>query len=253
MLVRCDPEGTVRLRVERRPEGYRVELPGWMRFELAPSGELRSSERLAPLDDATAEATYEHYVAPLGEQLRGRLVLHASGVIIGGRCVAFLGISGAGKSTLAALLAERGHGVLGDDWIALDFSVEGQVTALPSSERIVRLRPGSLAAVRGPTRPDLLDDRGALELPTIDPAPLTRLFVLAEAESLRLEPLTKRDAVLAVASRLHRIDPTDGTLLRRELEQLDVLASLVPAMKLVYPRSFEHAPSLLDAIEGALA
>lgn len=241
------------MRVERRPEGYRVELPDWMRFELAPSGELRSSERLALLDDATAEATYEHYVAPLGEQLRGRLVLHASGVVIAGRCVAFLGISGAGKSTLAALLAERGHGVLGDDWIALDFSVEGHVTALPSTERVVRLRPGSLAAVRASTRPDLLDDRGALELPTIEAAPLTRVFVLAESASISLEPMSKRDAVLAVAGRLHRIDPTDVALLRRELEQLDALASRVEVTTLRYPRSFEQTAALLDAIEGALA
>jgi hypothetical protein len=51
--------------------------------------------------------------------LRGCLLLHASAVVVGTACVAFLGNSGAGKSTLAALLAARGHRIAADDTCVL--------------------------------------------------------------------------------------------------------------------------------------
>jgi len=53
---------------------------------------------------------------------RGRLVLHGSSVSIGGEAVAILGSSGSGKSTIAAALHSRGHEVLSDDIISIEFN-----------------------------------------------------------------------------------------------------------------------------------
>jgi hypothetical protein len=46
---------------------------------------------------------------------RGRLCLHASSALVGGRSIAFAGAAGAGKSTLAAALALTGSPVLSED------------------------------------------------------------------------------------------------------------------------------------------
>lgn len=51
---------------------------------------------------------------------RGRIVLHASSVLINGQAVAFVGNKGFGKSTLAAAMYRLGYAVLGDDVAAIE-------------------------------------------------------------------------------------------------------------------------------------
>ena len=50
---------------------------------------------------------------------RGVLCLHASAVVVNGRCAVFCGAPGAGKSTLAAAMSARGHQLLTDDVLAV--------------------------------------------------------------------------------------------------------------------------------------
>ena len=52
--------------------------------------------------------------------LRGSTVLHASGVELGGRALAFVGPSGQGKTTLATLVALHGARLLTDDVLTVD-------------------------------------------------------------------------------------------------------------------------------------
>lgn len=66
----------------------------------------------------------------------GRLVLHASCVLICDRAVAFTGPSGAGKSTIAAGFLGRGSTVLADDIGVLEVSSSGSVTIWPSYPRM---------------------------------------------------------------------------------------------------------------------
>ncbi len=73
-------------------------------------------------------------------QLRGSLVLHASGVELGDTVIAFLGHSGMGKSTLAALMCTAGARVVTDDVLPI---LPGPVpTVLPGATEL-RLRPGA--------------------------------------------------------------------------------------------------------------
>ena len=55
---------------------------------------------------------------------RGKLVLHASAVVLGDRAVAIMGPAGCGKSTTAAALALRGWPVLNEDVCALEMQEE---------------------------------------------------------------------------------------------------------------------------------
>lgn len=59
---------------------------------------------------------------------RGLLVLHGSCMAIQDRAVGFLGPSGAGKSSMAAGLHQRGHDVLSEDIVAIDYSNGKPVT-----------------------------------------------------------------------------------------------------------------------------
>jgi hypothetical protein len=65
-------------------------------------------------------------VVPFAAALQGRVMLHASAVLVDDGVHAFIGPSGAGKSTLAETLGERGLTVLSDD-LLLCLPVESAV------------------------------------------------------------------------------------------------------------------------------
>ena len=71
---------------------------------------------------STLQDTLAYFLGPvlgLLLRLRGTVCLHASAVSIKERGVVFVGPEGTGKSTTAAGFAQRGHGVLSDDIVAL--------------------------------------------------------------------------------------------------------------------------------------
>lgn len=67
---------------------------------------------------------------------RGYLIFHGTAVNINGNGVAFLGDCGMGKSTIAAALVIRGHGLLTDDVLVIDFDKNNNTLVLPSFPRI---------------------------------------------------------------------------------------------------------------------
>jgi hypothetical protein len=67
---------------------------------------------------------------------RGLLPLHANGVEIEGKAVAFMGPSGAGKSTLAAWFHDHGYRVIGDDVCVVRVGGDGRAFALPGLTRL---------------------------------------------------------------------------------------------------------------------
>lgn len=109
-------------------------------------------------------------------QRRGGGVLHAAGVIVGGRAFLLVGPSGAGKTTWARSAAEAGLPVLSDDCVLIDMTDDGPV-ALGSPFRAKDF-PGP-----GPGRWPV----AALLIPSWgeDPAlgPVTRLMLEARVAS----------------------------------------------------------------------
>lgn len=67
---------------------------------------------------------------------RGMLPLHANGVEVGGKAVAFMGETGAGKSTLAAWLHDRGFSLITDDVCVISFDEAGRPLAAPGLPRL---------------------------------------------------------------------------------------------------------------------
>ncbi len=113
------------------PAGYLLHAPGVGRILIAPDG----GELLCDPEPGAAQwaTLIPAQALPLAATLRGLEVLHASGVVLGGRAVLFAGAPGAGKSSLAAALLYRGAALLSDDTVAL------------------RLRRGALLAHPGAT------------------------------------------------------------------------------------------------------
>ena len=113
-----------------RPAGYLLHAPGVGRILVAPDG----GELLCDPEPESAEWTtlIPAQALPLAATLRGLEVLHASGVVVGGRAVLFAGAPGAGKSSLAAALLHRGAALLSDDTVALE-SRDGALIAHPGA------------------------------------------------------------------------------------------------------------------------
>ncbi len=84
---------------------------------------------------------------------RGRIVLHASAVQVGGSAVLFCGKSGAGKSTIAAVLNKRGYALVTDDVCCIDFDTEGRPVVL-SDGRMLKLWLDAVTGI------DLRDRKG---------------------------------------------------------------------------------------------
>ncbi|MFM5949976.1 MAG: hypothetical protein ACKOPM_12255 [Novosphingobium sp.] len=104
-----------------RQLGERIALtiPDAGRFLLAGPGRLE----VAPKPGVDPEVLAAFLVAsglPMLLWQRGGMLLHASGIELGGKAIAIAGPSGVGKSTLAGALLERGGRLIGDDtlWLA---------------------------------------------------------------------------------------------------------------------------------------
>ena len=112
------------------PAGYLLHAPGVGRILVAPDG----SELLCDPEPGSAEwaTLIPAQALPLAATLRGLEVLHASGVVVGGRAVLFAGAPGAGKSSLAAALLHRGAALLSDDTVALELR-DGALIAHPGA------------------------------------------------------------------------------------------------------------------------
>ena len=144
LVERRYPDGRPMMVVERDDRGYHVWAPRFGRHVVdADGGRVRSAlPRVSPW---RWERLLFAQVLPLVAALRGRELLHASAVSLGGGAIAFVGLSGAGKSSVAAHLVARGASLVTDDVLAM--SIESQtadVLAYPGT-MLTGLDPRELA------------------------------------------------------------------------------------------------------------
>ena len=183
-----EPEVTTPV-IQARPDTFLFSLPGVGRF-LVLKGQEVVWQTEAGVPEEVMSLHLSH--AALGALLyqRGLLPLHASGVIVDGGCVSFLGGPAAGKSTLAAALWQRGYQVLCDDICAVTFT-EGIATVQPGIRQLQLWQDAAQAlglntASAPRTHPEGarygFTDDGSL---SAHPFSLRRLYVLREA---RVEP-----------------------------------------------------------------
>lgn len=158
--------------------------------------------------------------------LVGGLPLHAAGVALGGRGVAFFGPSGAGKSTLAATSPEP-----------------------PLSDELVAIAPGRpFTLVRSGFWGEAMRSAGAT------PAPLALLVELAKGAAFRVEAL--RPAVAAGRLLASVPVPHVQDLWQRALEVAGELVARVPVVRMEWaPEAppWQALARLLDELSGSPA
>lgn len=152
-------------------------------------------------DERTVRLCLLGPIAALLLHQRGRLILHASAVAVGGNAIAFMGGQGWGKSTIAAAFHVRGHGTLADDVTALQLD-SGRPMALPAFPQI-KLWPNSIVALGDVpetlpiVHPDFAKRAFRVTSGFADaPLPLKRIYVLASGPRVEIESLSPQEALV---------------------------------------------------------
>ena len=160
---------------------------------------------------------------------RGLIPLHASSIGVAGSGIAFSAASGGGKSSLAALFAQRGYQVNGDDVAVPELAPTNEVLLRAGASRI-RLMPDALEALGKSSKLELRNGRigrkfeMAIQRREAERLlPLDRIYFLEFDEAAgsmpHIEPMGKYAAFVAMRSNVYR--PSLIGSLRKEREFLE--------------------------------
>lgn len=191
---------------------------------------------------------------------RDLLVLHASAVRIGRGAVAFIGHKGQGKSTMAAAMHARGHALVSDDVVAVDWRGNGGPHVLPGFPQF-KMWPEAVAGVFGEDpelHPEMWPNalkrtRAANDGFETAPVALTSIYLLDRASSLSIESLSPRNAFMECIRYAHMVRHFDGPEgMALLLPQFERLALEVPVRRLRRRTTFDGLKETVLAVERDL-
>ncbi|MEI2619587.1 MAG: hypothetical protein V9G09_02470 [Candidatus Nanopelagicales bacterium] len=189
---------------------------------------------------------------------RGLLVLHASGVVIHDRVVGFIGAKGCGKSTTAAILHQRGHALVSDELLVVDFDSQDRPLIMPGPSQI-RLwsdalvytgrDPDSTARVRSGI--DKFNVNALIVAPKA--LPLGSLYLLDAEGAFCIEPVFSGDRFLSIIPHLYvsRFGTPffQSTNPAYSFKQLNLLLKQVNVKRLFRRRDLSQSLSIARLIE----
>jgi len=235
-----------------------IHWPGVATIEAAKGCELRVDTE-GPSDDPRRLSAYLVSEA-LGLVLcqRGLFLLHASSVAIAGEAVVFVGPPGAGKSTIAAACAQRGHTVIADDMVAIDFPGgseqpvvlpgTGQLKAWPDTIRSLGHDPAMFARFVSGSPKRIAHYPAGLDL---SPVPLRCVVFLIAATATTRAGVPPAEALMG----LTRFFPCPSGVLSKvgrklHFEHCRRVCDSTPAWKIERTEDFEELGKSVDWIEG---
>jgi hypothetical protein len=191
---------------------------------------------------------------------RGFEPLHATAIAVGEEAVVVLGASGFGKSSLAACFLAAGHALLTDDLLLVQ-PAAGGLQAYPGPPRI-KLFPGvgRLFLGRATCGVPMNPNTGKLVIPLEQrqafsrPLPLRGIYALAppcearRTRHIRIEPLPRRDAFMALVRNTFNYVIVDAHRLHRQVDQAVRVVETVSVKHVRYPRGLGFLPSIREAI-----
>ena len=187
---------------------------------------------------------------------RGWLPLHASGVVMGGMGVLFMGPPGAGKSSTAAACHARGHLVIADDLGAVRVvdgvgRVQPAWSCLKLCDDAVSLLDGLQLGVErqaGKQRFRL----GGIGMPAF--FPLNRIYFLEYGDGLRTETIAPPSAMMALdANSFIKRWRMEREAMASHLRHCAAVSTAIPIHRLIRPRSLGALPELVHFLERDLA
>lgn len=191
---------------------------------------------------------------------RGRLVLHASAVAINDEAVVFIGNRRRGKSTMAATLYARGHDLMADDVVALEFSNEGRVLVLPGYPQL-KLCPEAVNPALGDDPDDLPELADGFEKRcrkvsdrfSQRPLPLKCVYVLSRGSEPDLKLLDPQAAIVEIIRNTYVArfgkQLLQGANASAHLRQCTRLISQVPVCRLERPDAVSLLPKVAQLVE----
>ena len=193
---------------------------------------------------------------------RGRLVLHASAVVLNGSGVAIAGPSGVGKSTLAAALHRKGHPFLADDLCAVT-TIAGKPVLLPGLPHFrlwgdclnkLDIDRSKLRAVRWEK------DLEKYYLPVAEvpkaPVPLKALLVMDKSNEheARIAPVRGRGKVTLLMGNTYRLRFLEGLGGKDDhFTQCTSVAQAADCYRVLRPDHGFRLQELAELIEGVVA
>jgi hypothetical protein len=259
-LIAADDEPQWGKHIATKDGSDYIRWPELFEFLISPDGGRIVGRQLS---DVATEA-FQTYL--LGQVLSFALVkqgiepLHATGVVIDGKAIAFLGDCGYGKSSLAAAFLKEGYQLLTDDVLVL--KAEGtQLFAYPGSPRI-KLFPEAADM--------LLKDRGRgipmnpftqkfiLQLKSSQYAdsrkPLKALYVLRSAHASHavkrsiVRRITGRRAILAILANTFNARIRTPDRLARQFRHAAQVCATIPIKSLSRPFDLQRLPEAVEAV-----
>lgn len=193
---------------------------------------------------------------------RGYTVLHASAVSIAGKAVVFTADKRRGKSTMAAALHHRGHHLIADDVVAIDFKIENKPMIYPAFPQL-KLWPDAVSHL-GKNPNDLPQLTKSMEkrdyLPKQDfvrhPLVLKQIFVLGQSSQIEIKPLAPQEIIFYLLRNTY-ITRFGSSLLKpgdtSYLFKLTKLAQKVSVKHLLRPNNIELLSEVARTVEDLLA
>ena len=186
---------------------------------------------------------------------RGRFVLHASALEIGGGAVAFMGESGLGKSTLALTLYERGCPLITDDLISIDLTGDfpmvipsyPELNVWPETLTALSHDPSSFQRVRPGSEKRAVP---TLERFAKHPLPLRLIYLLIEGKITCIESLPPREATFVLVRHSFRPELPEGSSPAIHLSQCAQLARTIPVRCVKINQTPDSIESLAQLVEA---
>jgi hypothetical protein len=189
---------------------------------------------------------------------RGRLVLHASAVVIEDRAIAFMGGSGWGKSTLANAFHQAGHALLTDDVLAVNLQTTPPLIypAFPqqrlwsTAATALGHQVTDLAPLHDQT-PKLAYgcDLGFCQ----EPRPLHHLYVLAKGPEHSITPLTPQTAFTEITRHTRGVAILKTPeFVSSHLHQCTQLLKTTPVFRFTRKPSLADLPTLVAMVKAHL-
>ena len=235
-------DGHVLFRVGRRAGSPVAEFLGLGTLLASRDGSSWSFDPSPDADPADIEKVRAGLAPALLRHLAGKVTFHGAAVAWTGSAVAFIGESGAGMWTLAAALcADYGGALVADDTAAIELEPDRvelapteQLHWLIGSDTDVKSAVAPRACVSGRTRLRAL----------------CRLVFDDSASEVTLRRVRGLPSLELMIGSIIRFVVDEPAAQERELEQLSVLARVVPIYELRRPRSMRLLAASCSALRG---